>query len=107
VAQGRDSRLERTFPREDDGVGLRRLLLAARDHADAVEPRHVEVDDDAVVGILLQRGDGRDPVGTHCHAMAEARQLEVHELLQRRLVVGEQQGEALGVVLFGSDNSTP
>ena len=48
---------------EHDGVGARAKFLALGDDVDAVEARHVEIDDDAVVGVLLERGDGREPVG--------------------------------------------
>ena len=91
VTQGGDRRFQRALAGEDDRLGLGRRLLTACDHADAVEPRHVEVDDDAVVHIPFERGDGGEPVRADGHAMPQSRQFELHQLLQRLLVIGEQQ----------------
>ena len=53
--------------------------------------RHVEIHQEAVVGVALQGGQGGGAVGADGHFVAHARQLQPHQLLQRPLVVGEQQ----------------
>ena len=44
----------------------------------------------------LERGGGGEAVWANGHAVAHPRNLELHQLLQRALVVGEEQRQALG-----------
>ncbi len=96
VPQGRDGRFERRLAGEHDRVGIGAQLLGLGDDVDAVQARHVEIDEQAVECFLLQRGGGGETVGADGHPVAHPRNLELHQLLQRALVVGEQQGQALG-----------
>ena len=75
--------------------------LARRDHLDAVEARHVEIDQEAIEGVAFQRGDGGGAVGADGHFVAHAGQFDAHQLLQRGFVVGEQQLQAF--TRLGSD----
>ena len=96
VAQGGDGRFERRLAGEHDRVGVGATApLRLGDHLDAVEARHVEVDQQAVERVLLERGGRRDAVWANGHAVAHPRNLELHQLLQRALVVGKEDGSPL------------
>jgi DMSO/TMAO reductase YedYZ molybdopterin-dependent catalytic subunit len=53
------------------------------------QARHVEIDEDAVVGVLLQGGSGREPVGADGRFVPHPRQFQPHEFLERFFVVGK------------------
>ena len=101
VPQGGDRRFQRRLAGEHDRVGIGAQLLGLGDDVDAVEARHVEVDEQAIERVLLERGGGGEAVGADGDAVAHPRNFELHQLLQRALVVGEQHGEALGFVGVG------
>ena len=98
VAQRGDGRFERRLAGEHDRFGVGAKLLGLGDDVDAAQARHVEIDQQAIERVLFQRGGGGQAVGADRDAMAHPRDFELHQLLQRPLVVGEEDGEALGVV---------
>jgi len=106
VAQGGDGRVERRLAGEHDGLGVGRELFGFGDHADAVHAGHVEIDEDAVVGVAFQGGHGGEAVGANGHFVPHARQLEAHQLLERLFVVGEQEFQTL-MRLWRVDGESP
>ena len=98
VSQRGDGRLERRLAGQHDGFGIGAQLLRPGDHIDAVEARHIEIDEQTIERVLLQRRGGGEAVRANRDAMAHPRNLELHQLLQRSLVVGKEDGQALGVV---------
>ena len=95
LPQGGDGRFQRRFAGQDHRLGLGRKLLRPGDHVDAVAAGHVQIDDEAVVGVPPQGGQGGGAVGADRGLVAHPRQLQPHQFLQRRLVVGEQQLQPL------------
>ncbi len=85
-----DRGVERRLAGKHHGFGSRRQLLGLGDHFDAAKAGHVEIDQNAVVGVAFERGDGGRAIGTDRDLMAHARQFEAHQLLQRAFVVGEE-----------------
>jgi hypothetical protein len=81
VAKGLHSRFEGRFAGEHDRVGVGRKLFAFGDDLNAVHARHVEIDEDAVVGVAFQGRDRGDAVGADGHFVAHPRQFQVHQLL--------------------------
>ena len=63
VPQRGDRRFERRLAGEHDRFGIRAKLLGLGDDVDAVEARHVEIDQQAVERVLFQRGGGGQAVG--------------------------------------------
>ncbi len=105
MPQGGDRRIDRRFAGQHDGVGLGRQLLGFGDHLDAAQSRHVEIDEQAVVGVPLERRGGGQAVGADGHLVPHAVQLDPHEFLQRALVVGEEELESF--TRLGSDGGSP
>ena len=105
LAQGGHGRVERRFAGEHDRLGLRRKLLGLGDDFDARQAGHVEIDQDAVVGIFFQGGDGGQTVGADSRLVAHARQFQAHQFLERFFVIGEQQFQS--IMRLGSDGSAP
>ena len=66
---------------------------------------HVQIDEDAVVGVPIQGGQGRGAVGADRHLVPHPRQFETHHLLQRSLVVGKEELQSF--VRLGSDGQPP
>ena len=95
VPQRRDGRVERRLAGQHDGFGIGRQFLRFGDHVDAVEARHVEIDEQAVEGLLLERSGGGEAIGADRHPVPHPRNLELHQLLQRTLVVGKEKRETL------------
>ena len=69
-------------------------LLELLEHLDAGHAGHAQVEDGGVERALLQGLEGGPAVGADGHLVAQARQLGAHELLQRLLVVHEQDAQA-------------
>ena len=69
-------------------------LLEVLQHLDAGHAGHAQVEDGGVEGALFQGLDGGPAVGADGDLVAQARQLGAHELLQRLLVVDEQDAQA-------------
>ena len=67
-----------------------RDLLELLEHFDAGHAGHAQVEDGGVERALLERLDGRLAVGADGDFVPQPRQLGAHELLQRLLVVREQ-----------------
>jgi len=105
VAQGRDRGLERRLAGEHDRLGVGREFLGAGNHVDAAQSRHVQVHEDAVEGVALERVDGGLAVAAHGHLVAHARQLQAHQLLERLFVIGEEDLQT--VTRRGTDSSPP
>ena len=105
VAQRGHRRFERRLAGQHDGLGVGRKLLRPGDHLDAVAAGHVEIDQDAVVGVAIERGQGGGSVGADGRLVAHPRQLDAHQLLQRFLVVGEQQLQS--IMRLGGDRRAP
>ena len=82
VPQRGDGRLERRLAGQHDRLGVGRQLLRPGDDLDAVHARHVEIDEQAVVGVPFQRGDGRRAVGADGHLVSHARQFQAHQFLE-------------------------
>ena len=101
LPQRRHGRVERRFAGEHDGIDVGRKLFGPRDDLNAVEARHVEIDQQAIERMAFERGDGGRAVGADGHFVSHPGQLDAHQLLQRRLVVGEQQLQAF--TRLGSD----
>ncbi len=106
VAQRGDRALDRRFARQNHGRRVGVKFLGARDDFDPAQPGHVEINDDAVVHVTFERGDRRQPVGANGDFVAEAREFDAHQLLERALVVGEQQFQRF-TQRFGGDDATP
>src|SRR5262249_49704443 len=79
----------------DDRLGVWRDAFEVLQDLDAAQPGHAQVQDGGVVGALLQGLDGGLAVGANGDLVPQARQLGTHELLQRLLVIGEQDPQAL------------
>ena len=101
VAQSGDGRFQRRLAGEHDGFGVGRKFLALGDDLHAVEAGHIEIDDDAIVGVALQGGDGGEAVGADGDFVAHAIELDAHELLERAFVVGEEELQSF--TRLGSD----
>ena len=80
-------------------------LLGLGNHFDSAGAGHVQIDQDAVVGVSLQRGHGGGSVGTDGDFVPHAGQLQTHQLLERFFVVGEQQLQSL--MGLGTDFRSP
>ena len=70
------------FAGKHDGVGIGRHFLGLGNHFDSGQARHVEVDNEAVVRVFLQRRDGRKTIWTDGHFVTHARQLQAHQPLE-------------------------
>ena len=57
--------------REHDGFGVGGDRLGLGDDFDAVQPRHVKIDQDAVVGVAFQGGCGHVAIGANGDVMTE------------------------------------
>ncbi len=101
MAQSGNGRVERALAGQHDRLDVGREFLGLGDDFDAVEPRHVEVDEDAVEVFHFERGGGGEAVRTDRHPMTHPRNLELHQFLQRALVVGEEEGQTLVVAGVG------
>ena len=100
-----NGRFQRRLAGEDDGLGVGRKLLRPGDHVDAVQTRHVEIDEDAVVGVPFQRGHGGGAVGADRDLVSHSRQFQTHYFLQRFFVVGKQQFQSFR--RLGGDDRSP
>ena len=74
------------------------------DHLTPGQPRHVEINDDAVVSISLQSGHRRQSVGTDGHLVPLAWQLDPHQLLQTAFVIGKQNSQSVRLLACDSDS---
>ena len=101
VPQGGHGRFQRRFAGEHDRFGVGRKFLALGDDLHAVEAWHIEIDDDAIVGVALERGDGRQTIGADRGFMPHAIEFDAHQFLQRTLVVGKEQLQSFA--RLGSD----
>ena len=91
VAECRNGRLQRRLAGENHRFGVRGKFLAPGDDFQPVGAGHVEIDEDAIVDVAIQRGQRRRAVGADGHFVAHPRQLQPHDFLQRALVVGEEK----------------
>src|SRR5262249_23279580 len=82
VAQRGDSGFERRLAGKDDTLGVRGKLFALSDDTNAIEARHIEIDNDAIVSVALQSSDGGEAIGANRGFVAHAVELDTHQLLQ-------------------------
>ena len=94
-AHGLDGRLHAGVAGHHDRFGVRRHLLELLEHLDAGHAGHAQIEDGGVEGALFQRLEGGPAVGADGDLVAQARQLGAHELLQRLLVIDEQDAQAV------------
>ena len=94
-ANGLDGRFHAGVAGHDDRFGVRRNLLEMLEHFDARHARHAQIEDGRVEGALLERLERRPAVRADDDLVPQPRQLRAHELLERLLVVGEQDAQAL------------
>ena len=81
MSQGGHGRLERRFACEHNRFRLGAQLAGAGNHFDAVQPRHVEIDQHAVERIALHGRHGRKPIRANGDLVSHARDLVFHHLL--------------------------
>ncbi len=73
LTQRSDRRLHARFAGKHDRLGIGRVLAGTLNDLDAVQPRHVEVHDDAVVRVAIDRGGGGRAIGADCGLVTHAR----------------------------------
>jgi len=100
---------ERSVPKRGDGGFLARFsrdhhrfdrrmeLLGKLDHLDPMEAGHIEIDQEAVKGLSLERSDRRQTIRTDSDRMPHPWQFASHHLLESRFVIGEEDRELVGV----------
>ena len=103
LPHGRHGTLHGRLPGDDHRFGVGRDLPHTSDDVEPTDARHVEIDDHAVVRRLVERGEGRATVRADRGLVAEPRQLNPHELLERLLVVGKKNAQGPGTLLHGGD----